>query len=544
MSTTSNMRRSLVLAAAASTMTGAALASNFSSPAAACQFFNSQYGNFTSMPNSTIYNDVNINYWDAAASLGPACIFEPNSAELMGLAVKTLVAYNTPFALKGGGHLAIAGSSKRHRNSTILFHHTNTYVQAFTDVTLVDNINSTGVLLTGNNLAQIELSEDQSLVAVGPGNTWGDVLLYLEDYDLAVVGGRMSIVGVPGLLTGGGMSNFGNEYGWASSNIDSYECVLANGDVAQVNSTGAYSDLFWALRGGGNSFCIVTNFNLRTVAVPALTSGKRSYGSGDEVATKFLDAVYYMANDPNPDVKGALTPVCNGGSSQNATTYSNMMFYNGDNTTAPEFFANFSSPVLDPTDDSFGPMAGMGSAATLMSEGTDAIDPGFREGWWFFTMSAGSREALQIVHDTYFAMAAEYFADVEIWITGLALNIISKEFVLAGIANGGEDPIGLDPERAPYIMIEESLTWYYESDDDTIEAFYTAFNANITAQLEPYDVLTPFVYLNDANGAQDVFGGYPAENVQKLKEIREKYDPNRVYTDLMPGGWKVADYEL
>lgn len=56
--------------------------------------------------------DINTAYWDAGASLGPACIFSPSSAEIMSVAVKTLVDYNVPFAIKGGGHMAVAGSSK------------------------------------------------------------------------------------------------------------------------------------------------------------------------------------------------------------------------------------------------------------------------------------------------------------------------------------------------------------------------------------------------------------------------------------------------
>lgn len=400
-----------------------------------------------------------------------------------------------------------------------------------------DNINSTGVLISGNNLNRIELSENQSTVNVGPGNRWGPVMDYLEGYNLSVVGGRLSIVGVPGLLTGGGMSNFGNEYGWAASNIESYECVLANGDIALVTATGDYSDLFWALRGGGNSFCLVTNFELRTLPVPAFTAGQRTYSSTD--SDKFLDAVYYMAANPDPDVKGALVPIANTGSSQNETTYLAMMFYNG-NDTAPDFYNNFSAPILTPETDSYGPISGMGAAATLMTGETEEKLAGFQEAWWFFTIQA-NREALQLVHDTYLAMIAEYFVDVEIWITGLAMNIISKEYVLAGIANGGPDPMGLDPDLAPYIMFEESISWYSAADGDTVAAFYDAFNANITAQLEPLDVMTPFVYLNDANGQQDVFAGYPAENVERLNEIRAKYDPDMVFTNLMPGGWKVAN---
>lgn len=65
-------------------------------------------------------------------------------------------------------------------------------------------------------------------------------------------------------------------------------------------------------------------------------------------------------------------------------------------------------------------------------------------------------------------------------------------------------------------------------------------NANITAQLAAINATKAYNYLNDVDQDQDVFGGYPAANVERLKSIRDKYDPEMVFTDLMPGGWKVA----
>ncbi|KAK7729790.1 hypothetical protein SLS53_009206 [Cytospora paraplurivora] len=493
-----------------STCAGIAVAQNFSAPTAVCEYFAQTYPNITSYPNSTAYVSINEDYWSAAAWLGPACIVAPSSSEVMSAAVKALVQHNTPFAIRGGGHMAIAGYA---------------------------NIDSTGVLLSSSNLNQLELSEDQSSIAVGPGNRWGAVLNYTEEYGLAVVGGRLAVVGVPGLILGGGISNFGNEHGWASSNIDAYECVLADGTLVTANATNEYADLFWALRGGGNSFCIVTNFQMRTIEVPVMTAGQRSWGTGDDVANGFLDAIYYMAVDPSPDVKGAITPVARASDSINGTSYNAMLFYNGNNTTPP-FFANFSSPVLAPDEDSFEVMPGMGSAATVMSKGIDMV-LGMREAWWMLPMRA-NREALQIVHDTYFEMIQEYFADMSGWITGFAPIIISKEFVVAGIKNGG-DPMGLDPTQAPYIWIEESITWSNEEDDATVQAFYKAFNANVTTQLEPLGVLHKYIYLNDANEAQDVYAGYPKSSVLILQTIRDKYDPDKVFTNLMPGGWKIAD---
>jgi len=88
------------------------------------------------------------------------------------------------------------------------------------------NINSTGVLLSTSGLTQLDLSSDQTSVSIGPGNRWANVYKYLEPFSLSVVGGRMGVVGVPGLLLGGGISFFGNQYGWASDNVVKFEASI------------------------------------------------------------------------------------------------------------------------------------------------------------------------------------------------------------------------------------------------------------------------------------------------------------------------------
>ena len=85
------------------------------------------------------------------------------------------------------------------------------------------NINSSGILLSSSGLSSLQVSDDLFTVSVGPGPRWGAVYRYLEPYGRTVVGGRLGVVGVPGLLLGGGISFFGNEYGWASANIASFE---------------------------------------------------------------------------------------------------------------------------------------------------------------------------------------------------------------------------------------------------------------------------------------------------------------------------------
>jgi FAD/FMN-containing dehydrogenase len=117
--------------------------------------------------------------------------------------------------------------------------------------------------MVSSNLTTLALSEDHSSVTLGPGHNWGAVYSYLEAYDLAVAGGRLAPVGVPGLLLAGGINFYGNQHGWSADNVLSYEVVLASGQI--VTATGSNNtDLFWALKGGSNNFGIVTSFTLRT----------------------------------------------------------------------------------------------------------------------------------------------------------------------------------------------------------------------------------------------------------------------------------------
>jgi len=142
-----------------------------------------------------MYLTKETDFYTASAFLGPACVFEPSDSYQMADAVLTFQNFSSPFAVRGGGHMPIADAA---------------------------NINSTGVLLSTAGLSQVQVSDDKKTVNIGPGNHWVDVYKGLEPYGLTVVGGRLGVVGVPGLLLGGGVSYFGNEYGWGSANIASF----------------------------------------------------------------------------------------------------------------------------------------------------------------------------------------------------------------------------------------------------------------------------------------------------------------------------------
>ena len=135
-------------------------------------------------------------YWSATTFNGPACVFVPQNAQQVALAVTTMTLTRSRFAVRGGGHMPIPG---------------------------YNGIDNTGILLSSSNLTTLALSPDKSTVSVGPGNRWGDVYSYLAPSNLTAVGGRVGHVGVPGLLLGGGISFHSSQYGFASDNVVKYQ---------------------------------------------------------------------------------------------------------------------------------------------------------------------------------------------------------------------------------------------------------------------------------------------------------------------------------
>ncbi|GKT92246.1 FAD binding domain protein [Colletotrichum tofieldiae] len=79
---------------------------------------------------------------------------------------------------------------------------------------------------------------------------------------MSYVGGRSSQVGAGGFTLGGGTSPFANKYWWALDNVCEYEIILANSTLVIASET-INPDLYFALRGGGSNFGIITAFTVK-----------------------------------------------------------------------------------------------------------------------------------------------------------------------------------------------------------------------------------------------------------------------------------------
>jgi FAD/FMN-containing dehydrogenase len=109
-------------------------------------------------------------------------------------------------------------------------------------------------------------------VLVGAGAKWGDVDHATHAFGLAVPSGVISSTGVAGLTLGGGMGHLTRKYGLTIDNLLSVDMVLADGTFVTANAE-ENPDLFWAVRGGGGNFGVVTSFLFQAQPVDTVCAG-------------------------------------------------------------------------------------------------------------------------------------------------------------------------------------------------------------------------------------------------------------------------------
>ncbi|KAM5367674.1 hypothetical protein ACJZ2D_009875 [Fusarium nematophilum] len=186
------------------------------------------------LPNDDGY-EHSLQRWSLTCVKPAAAVAQPASAEEVSAVVKFATAHGIKFNVKGGGHSTSQASSAPSPEGMVL------------DLSLMRNVS---------------VDAEARTVSFGGGCLWADVDDALWPHGLATPGGTVSHTGVGGLILHGGYGVLTGIHGMTIDVLLSCQVVLADGSIVTASGS-ENAGLFWALRGAGSSFGVVTEFTSR-----------------------------------------------------------------------------------------------------------------------------------------------------------------------------------------------------------------------------------------------------------------------------------------
>jgi hypothetical protein len=196
------------------------------------------------LPGDAGYDD-GVGAWAAHAKHSPDIVVMPESDQDVARAVAFAHRFDLPVAVQGTGHGVPRSADE-------------------------------GVFINTSRMQGISIDPERRLARAEAGVTWESLIPRAAEYGLAPLSGSSSTVGVVGYILGGGYGWLTRKYGRAADRVVSADVVTADGELLNVTAD-AHPDLFWAIRGGGGNFGVVTALEFDLVEVAQVFGGSVMY---------------------------------------------------------------------------------------------------------------------------------------------------------------------------------------------------------------------------------------------------------------------------
>ena len=333
-----------------------------------------------------------------------------------------------------------------------------------------------------------------------PGCTWGDIDVESQAFGLAVTGGQISDTGIAGLTLGGGLGWLARNFGLSCDNLLSIDMVTADGRFLTANAT-ENADLFWAVRGGGGNFGVVTSFEYALHPLGQVLGGFITYpvASAREVLQFFREFARNMP-DELTIATGFITTPDGVPVVVLAPCYSGPL-EEGQRVLRP--LREFGQPLAD----MIGPM----SYVKVQTSGDAMSPPGRRYYMRSNFMSDPSDEAIDTL--------IEHFATVP--------SPYTVEFLLrlgGAIGRVGKDDTSFYHRDANYNFV--TITSWTDPDDDQANIRWAR---GLWQDMQPF--VTRGVYVNELGeeDADRVKAAYGPTTYLRLAALKKQYDPTNFF---------------
>lgn len=368
--------------------------------------------------------------------------------------------------------------------------------------------NDGGVVADLGLLQDIVVDQDARTVRAGGGCTWKGFNEATAAYGLATTGGIVGSTGIAGLTLGGGIGYLARRYGLSCDNLLSAEVVTADGEVL-VASEQAYEDLFWALRGGGGNFGVVTTFEYRLHPVAEIYGGPIAYPveRAEELLHFFRE---HMAAAPE-DLGGFLgfhlappLPFL-----PEEWHFKNVCLavpcWAGPMERGEEMIRPFLT-AIPPVGSHVGPMP-----YPVLNTAFDELLPKGLQHYWKASFARELTDGAIAVHSEYGAQVPSIHTAVHLYPVSGAVQRV-----------GGEETafVYRDVGFSPVI----AGMWADAKDNDANIAWVRSYHE----ALRPHSVEGGYVNFMDADDEGRVQDNYQG-NYRRLAEIKAKYDPDNVF---------------
>ena len=208
-------------------------------------------------PDDPGYDEARKLYY--GADRRPAVIVRPADADEVAYVISVARDTETELAVRGGGHSLAAHS-----------------------------VSESGIVLDLSGMKGVHIDTEEGTAWAQAGMTAAELTKTLGDHGLAVGFGDAGSVGIGGITLGGGVGFLARKHGLTIDSVLAAEIVTADGRVLQVDSE-SHPDLFWAIRGGGGNFGVVTRFKFALAEVDEIYGGMLMLPAEPEVIRSFVE---------------------------------------------------------------------------------------------------------------------------------------------------------------------------------------------------------------------------------------------------------------
>ncbi|WP_129677591.1 FAD-binding oxidoreductase [Candidatus Chloroploca sp. Khr17] len=408
--------------------------------------------------------------WNGQIDRRPAVIVQVRSTDDAALALQFARRHALPVSVRGGGH--------------------NTAGLAVADG---------GLMIDLTLMKDVHIDANTRVARAGAGLTIGELVPALAAHGLTTPTGTCAGTGISGSTIGGGIGWLSPKHGLGVDNVVAFELVTADGRTRRA-STDEHPDLFWALRGGGGNFGVVTTIEYRLHPLGQILGGMLVYPLGDaRSAMKHYSDLLASA----PDALGSLAVLA---TFPNVGPALMLQFcYTGDDLAAGEALLaplrTHDAVALDTIQ------------AMPYSEFFMAYTPPVPDGLCYHDTACALPAMSDSVIDALIASAAQFSSPRS------SVVINSLRGVAARIA----------PEatafalRTPHLMVVNAATWEGEPGDEHI-----AWAEEAQRTLRPLACAGLYVNFMGEGAPDEVRAAY-AGNYERLSALKAEYDPHNVF---------------